>query len=221
MRKLTLELLLLSNTLIGSGEGFGAIIDTDIIFDDTGIPYIPAKRIKGCLRDSAEQVKRMFEISDISIPIHTDTIFGKQGQDKTCPVCFSNLVIQDYEACAQWFEYLTHDDSLGKIVTKDRIIRSFTDIRQQTRISEERGVAEDHSLRTIRLIKKGVAFFGDVEIDHCENEDDVINTLALASINLRLLGTKRTRGLGEVQCALKEKGVPIPIMNKVEALCNN
>ena len=39
MKTLTIELKLLSNTLIGSGEGFGAIIDTDVVFDETGIPY--------------------------------------------------------------------------------------------------------------------------------------------------------------------------------------
>ena len=40
-----------SDALIGSGEGFGAIIDTDVVFDEVGIPYIPGRRIKGCLKD--------------------------------------------------------------------------------------------------------------------------------------------------------------------------
>ena len=43
--KITIKLL--SDALINSGEGFGAIIDSDVVFDDIGLPYIPAKRIKG------------------------------------------------------------------------------------------------------------------------------------------------------------------------------
>jgi CRISPR/Cas system CMR subunit Cmr4 (Cas7 group RAMP superfamily) len=62
MKTYTLKLTLLSPCLIGSGEGFGAVIDSDIVFDEFGIPYIPAKRIKGCLRDSAIEVCEMFKL---------------------------------------------------------------------------------------------------------------------------------------------------------------
>lgn len=219
MRKFVLELKLLSNTLIGSGEGFGAIIDTDIVFDAVGIPYIPAKRIKGCLLDSAKQVEHMFNLSKLNINIAPDNTFGKQGQEGSCPVYFSNLMIQDYEASSQWFEYLSNPSILGNLITKERIIHCFTDIRQHTKINEERGVAEDHSLRTIRFIRKGIIFTGNVEVSHCDNEEDAVNTLALACMNLTHIGTKRTRGLGEVQCTLKENKVPVTILNKVEELC--
>lgn len=47
MAVFTFNLELLSDTLIGSGEGWGATIDTDVVFDDFGLPYIPARRVKG------------------------------------------------------------------------------------------------------------------------------------------------------------------------------
>ena len=80
-----LNLKLLSDTLIGSGEGWGAIIDNDIVFDDFGLPYIPARRVKGCLRESALEVMEMFEQSGISFASRGDigTLFGKPGQSES------------------------------------------------------------------------------------------------------------------------------------------
>ena len=46
-----IEMKLLSDAIPGSGEGLAGIIDADITYDEYGIPYIPAKRIKGILKD--------------------------------------------------------------------------------------------------------------------------------------------------------------------------
>ena len=63
--KLVLELK--SPTLIGSGSGFGAEIDTDIVFDELGLPYIPSKRIKGCLRDAIKEIEEMFSLAGVDL----------------------------------------------------------------------------------------------------------------------------------------------------------
>ena len=74
MEEYTLKVKLVSPALTASGEGFGAIIDTDIVFDETGLPYIPAKRIKGCLLDSASEVEEMFSKSEITCPLFSTVI---------------------------------------------------------------------------------------------------------------------------------------------------
>jgi len=94
MSKFTLVIALKSYTLIGSGEGYGSVIDTDAIFDNYGLPYIPARRIKGLLRESALEISEMnlpqkFETKDIN------NLFGtpvKEGRVKT-----KNLKIDDYK----------------------------------------------------------------------------------------------------------------------------
>ena len=53
-------------------------------------------------------------------------------------------------------------------------------------------------MRTIRVLKKGLTFSGEVLIE----DDSVTKTLALACLNLRHLGTKRNRGFGEVEVKL-------------------
>ena len=100
----TLKLELLSPALVGSGQGFGTVIDTDIVFDEAGIPFIPAKRIKGCLLDAFKEVKDMSGISEI-FNIQCEDIFGKIGSEKSAPVYFSNLVIENYETNKAWLQY--------------------------------------------------------------------------------------------------------------------
>jgi CRISPR/Cas system CMR subunit Cmr4 (Cas7 group RAMP superfamily) len=74
-----LELHLESPVLIGSGEGWGSVIDTDVVFDEVGLPFIPARRVKGVLRESTLELLEMFVISGITGYSKTDleTSFGK------------------------------------------------------------------------------------------------------------------------------------------------
>ena len=53
-----LRITLRSDLCAGSGESFGNSVDTDICISDAGLPYIPARRLKGCLRAEAVQLKK-------------------------------------------------------------------------------------------------------------------------------------------------------------------
>ena len=52
-----LELTLLSDALPGAGEFVGGYVDRDIIYDLFGLPYIPSKRMKGILKNSARDLE--------------------------------------------------------------------------------------------------------------------------------------------------------------------
>ena len=210
MKNVTIKITLLSDTLIGSGEGFGAIIDTDIIFDDLGIPYIPARRVKGCLRESAEEVSRMLKTFGITLKFISD-VFGTG--EKPSPLTFSNFTIEDYEENRQWLGYFTEE--YKNIISRDAILDTFTMIRQQTAIED--GVAREHSLRTIRVLKKGEVFKGDIKTE----DDNAIKLLSFACLNLRHLGTKRNRGFGEVECKLFESTKEISYLKELEGLCKS
>lgn len=242
MKNYTLSIKLLSDALINSGEGFGALIDSDVVFDDVGLPYIPAKRIKGCLRDAAREVCAMLESAQVTSFLNLDKtkdtkdkeykviekVFGPRGGASPAPVYFSHLTIGDYEKNRQWLEYLRntctkeHEDSSKAkyrtgILTRDSVLTTFTTIRQQTAINHE-GVADEHSLRTIRVLKKGIVFRG--EIHALEINPNIGKLLALGCLNLRRLGTKRNRGFGEVECKLLDGTAEVLIFNELEALCS-
>jgi CRISPR/Cas system CSM-associated protein Csm3 (group 7 of RAMP superfamily) len=225
MKTYNLKLTLQSPCLIGSGEGFGAVIDSDIVFDELGIPYIPAKRIKGCLRDSAIEVCEMFKQSDIKIfDLNEESenrfkiiscLFGNHGDEKPAPVYFSNLTIERYEETVQWLRYLMKE--YKDIITRESIINQYTELRQQTAIDKGTGTAQEHSLRTIRVAKRGISFTGTIDIEKAN--DDLIALLYFACKNLRRIGTKRNRGFGSIECKLYEDSKEINFLAKLEELC--
>lgn len=197
MENYKLKIILKSPALIGSGLGYGALIDSDIVFDEVGIPYIPSKRIKGCLRNSAQEVQGMLNCADIKFNLDVHSVFGTQGNDQSAPIYFSNLYIDDYEANQDWLRYFMNRSDCQAIVSRDLILETFTELRHQTAINDQ-GIADDHTLRTIRVMKKGHEFIGDIHIEF--PTQTIIDTLNLAATNFRCLGTKRNRGFGEIEC---------------------
>jgi CRISPR/Cas system CSM-associated protein Csm3 (group 7 of RAMP superfamily) len=229
MAEYELRINLESDALIGSGEGFGAIIDSDIIFDDLGLPYLPSRRIKGCLRESANEICFMLDKSGINLlgSLKIDTIineydqvleiFGKPGTDFSHSLIFSNLVLNKCEDNRQALKYFV--SQFPEIISSDKVLRYFTRIRQQTAIDEISGIAKQHSLRTIRVLNKGFEFSGKINLD--KEEALVEDLLALACLNLRRIGGKRNRGFGEVSCKLMKNKEEIQVLAKLEKACNN
>jgi CRISPR-associated protein Csx10 len=218
MKEYQLDLELLSPTLAGSGVGFGAEINTDVVFNDLGMPFIPAKRLKGCLRDAALEVQEMFEAAGIAREeLRIEDTFGRVGDKSSAPVYFSNLYLEGYAQNQAWLRYFTKAEKYKRFISPERILVTFTEVRQQTQINDE-GAAFDQSLRTIRVLRKGLKFYGEVRI--ASDDEHILNTLLFACRNLRRFGTKRNRGFGEVRCTLLTKdGQFLSIDERVEDLC--
>jgi len=216
MNKYKLKIKFQSQTLVGSGEGFGAIIDNDIVFDTVGIPYIPAKRIKGCLRDSALEVQEMLDLANLK-KICVDMTFGSQGNTRSGPVYFSNLMIENYDSNRRWLEYFLKTNDYNDFLSKEAILETFTEIRQQTKIDPVSGTAYDHSLRTLRVLNKDLSFFGDISIDN--DSEDIVTTLLLACMNFTSMGTGRNRGFGDLTCTLFKGKKALSIADTLEEIC--
>lgn len=207
----TLKLELMSDTLIGNGEGKGATIDSDIVFDEVGLPYIPARRLKGCLRESAIEVVEMFENKefDLASMDDIDKLFGKTGQNQPGMLSFSNCYLNEYysnKKCVVWLE-----KKYPSIFSKDIVLKTFTTIRQQTAI-DDKGITKDKSLRTSRVLNKGNIFFGEI-VSGKAIEDRLMLFLALTVRNFRYIGSKRNRGFGSIKCTLLDEKI-IDLENK-------
>ncbi|HEC25224.1 MAG TPA: hypothetical protein ENI54_04360 [bacterium] len=215
MNKYKIKIDLKSDVLAGIGEGYGTIVDSDVVLDEVGLPYIPSKRIKGIMRESAEEVNEMLESFDKNI-IDIDKIFGTAGAAEGV-LHLSNFFLTEYEDCKAWFKYLTNTRN---IINKQNITDQLTSLRYSTAIDIKTGCAKEHSLRTERVIDKGNTFIAHADLyESCEID------LALICQNIRRMGTKRTRGLGEINVVLmkNEKSLndnAIEVLEK-EAICES
>ncbi len=193
--KLILELL--SYTLPGSGEGSG-LFDADILFDEYGLPYIPARRIKGILRESADEICEMLGLDNEKSEELIHELFGQRGFQQG-KLSFMNLYIQNVEAIREELHSLMHDHRLQNLISSADILDEFTAVRTQTALVN--GVAKKGSLRTVRVLKPCLKFEGII------HEREPLSQPAralfyLAVLNFRRIGTARTRGFGRVKATV-------------------
>lgn len=190
---------LLSYTLIGSGEGAG-IIDSDVVLDDLGFPYIPSRRVKGVLKESAKEVCDILGVKDYSI---VGNIFGEDGFTEG-KLHIDNLYINNYKKIKEEIKILKNDkkSTYKTFINPSQIASYYTTIRQQTSIDEDGEIAKKGSLRTFRVLKPNLQFEGKLyEITPLNKKEKAL--LYLASINLKRIGTSRNRGFGEISCLIE------------------
>jgi CRISPR-associated protein Csx10 len=175
MAKITLTLY--SDLCPASGAGFGSVIDTDVCYNDKGFPYIPARRLKGCLREAAE---------DIDNP-EVKAIFGESGDAIGGSLRFSSNA-------------LLADDVTSQVcgLSPEQALDLFTYTRAGTEI--DGGTVKAETLRFSRVVKqyvngKRLAFATECEID--SQYEKAMQDICKA---LRNIGYKRNRGFGAVCC---------------------
>lgn len=194
-----------SFTLTGSGEGFGSIIDSDVVFDDLGIPYLPARRIKGLLLDKSRDIQEILNPTMNIFPKSLlKDLFGETGKNSESAY-FENLVIPDYENITSWLKY-SYQGKLSQFINKYAIMNYWTKIIQST-ATTIKGIAKPHSLRTIRALNPNILFIGKIQFNEVNKKG--IYLLSLACAHLNRLGSKRNRGLGKIECKLYHNGTDL------------
>ena len=168
------------------------MVDMDVVYDENGIPYIPAKRIKGCIREATLE---MVEIGIIEKKQY-ERIFGKEGNSRAA-FTLSNAYITGYSEAVEALQACSHRE----LVSQQNVLNQYTYMRTQTSVDLETGVADENSLRTLRVVKKGLVFEADCEVcDQTENLEVFKQAVSL----VKHMGMSRTRGLGLVNLTLEE-----------------
>ncbi len=189
MSSYTLKIELMSDLCVSDGGVYNSMLDTDICYDRYGFPYIPAKRIKGCLRECA------LELIDWEEKIRSDEIFGSGGKRQNAgKIRISDAILSD---CREYAEEVREYDG-STLYHPQNVLNCYSYIRTQTGIDYETGAADDKSLRTIRVADKGLRFESEIEID-----DGYYEELKKCVEIFTNMGIGRTRGLGEIRCELE------------------
>ena len=186
-----------SDLCTSSGESLGSYIDNDICYDKYGIPYIPAKRLKGLLREATlEYIDWSGEDKKI-----IENIFGKEESRNPGMLEINNGHISHYKKITQTIKSIPKE--FERYISKQRMVNVFTYVRYQTAVDEETGTSKDNSLRSTRVVKKGITFIAPIKIN-CSNPE-IIELLKKVTKLITHMGMNRTRGFGEVRCTLEKE----------------
>ena len=179
-----------------SGETYNSIVDTDVVYDVHGIPYIPAKRVKGCIREAALE---LLEFGLISREKY-EKLFGKEGNQQS-GFSLSNAYLKEHAALVAVAEHLKKNG----LAAPQNVLDQYTDVRTQTAVDLETGVADKNSLRTMRVIRRGLEF--EAECNPGKNVDAELQKLLELAVSLvKHMGVSRSRGLGLVEMKLDNTG---------------
>lgn len=169
----------------GSGLSSGADVDTLVIRDKNGLPFIPGKTLKGLLRDAAEAICKIHgeEPGDNQF---IRTVFGWQSDKKS----------DQSDAGICFFSNAGLSGESGRILAeKDKLSLIFRQ-RSATAIDTD-GQAKDYSLRRIETVVPLTLFakITGLPEEHRKNMKRCLKWI-------KRLGVNRNRGLG--RCTLSE-----------------
>lgn len=207
-----IHITLYSDLCTGNGYSYYGTIDSEAEHDEFGLPFIPARRLKGCLRECAELLSDSGlwgKSNDESgnAEKYTDPLnylFGMSADVGTKGIRIENAYISGYEQIKKDLKLIKENKQIQKYISPDEVLDIFSDVKAQTKM--ENGVADDNSLRFTRIIHQFSPFNKEnrldfiAKVEYPEGQEIKLKQICKA---LRHMGMNRNRGLGCVKCEFK------------------
>ena len=197
MQKYKITLTTQSYTTFGDLNN-NTFIDTDITFDDLGLPMIKTRRIKGLLKENAQE---LLEISDNTDKININSIFGKAGGDKSV-MQIDTLTIVDYHKIRNEIEQYNKKNPDNSIYP-EFIKKQYTTLIRNTAIYHTKQTAKKTSLRTIRALNQELVFEGIIQINS-SLDGEKIKFLKRTIYHTTEGGLNRNSGMGNFILRIEE-----------------
>jgi CRISPR/Cas system CSM-associated protein Csm3 (group 7 of RAMP superfamily) len=213
-----------SDVIFGNGQSVPGFIDSDILYDHQGFPYMNGKTFKGKLGEMAQLALHMIKGYGLSdkhqqgMNAAFKSLFGEAGS-----VLMGTLKFSDCELSEGLRNYLAayQNQETGSI-TKDEVLEVLTYVDRQTAIDNSTGVAKKSSLRNFRVIKRGLVFECQVYAENSLNDYEKI-LLGFACRLLKHIGSQETKGKGLIttQLWLDEKDVTLAYVKGLDKVVNS
>lgn len=207
MKQYDVTIQLMSPLQLSGGQA-DVNVDIDMLVDAMGIPYIPAKRLRGVLYESALEVIEMVEgLKEGNEHPYLNKavlqeLFNRGHEESQVVLEIGDFHIDGYESLTTELDLL--HKAFPSVVTKKSIRNAFTSLRYETAIDETSGVVKEGSLRNIRVMdKEDQKFTGHITIHNGTEVHE--HLLAVALQNAKNIGYKRNRGLGRIQCTMAQQ----------------
>jgi CRISPR/Cas system CSM-associated protein Csm3 (group 7 of RAMP superfamily) len=211
MKTYRIHIRLLSDATFGRGDGVAGLIDQEVEHDQYGFPYLRGRTLKGVLSEECDNLIAALPLADTDeVSAWNNTLarlFGAAGSTEETAALWTfgdaqlpGDVRQSIAACLR-----KEQKKRQPALTPTHVLESLTTVRRQTAIDAERGAAEDHSLRSMRVICRNVTFSSLVCCADSADITDDLMLLAAGCLALRHIGLGRNRGRGQVQCSLHDE----------------
>jgi len=164
----------------GSGSSGGSRVDALVARDREGLPYIPAKTLKGHIREMAESFRDCTFVNECFGGSSND---GKDGKEKD--VCFDEEYKGKEGKC--YFSNAIIEEKIDESLSS----YLFTTI-SSTKI-EENGIAKTGSLREIEVVVP-LKLYATIEFE--DEAKKYKEMMQKAFRQVKRMGLNRTRGLG-------------------------
>lgn len=208
MRSYKLRLTLISDATFGRGDGVAGLVDVEVQHDETGLPFLGGRTLKGLLGA---------ECADIVYALHlarpdqstrwqaaSDRLFGRSGAalDGEAILHVGAACLPDDLRLA-----LLADVRNGRLTPTD-ILEMVTALRRQTAM-DEWGVPMENTLRTMRVVLRNTILLAPLDFVVDPRTDDLA-LLAACVKALRRAGSGRNRGRGRLSAELLDTdGQPV------------
>ena len=200
MPEYTLEIKLLSDTAFSAGAGVAGMVDSEIQYDEVGLPTLSGRAIKGLLTNACSEILyALGQNQEDRWAQAAHHLFGIHGEmlDRA-----GALAIGDAAVAPDLRAWLTSDFSRKKF-SRQEIIDSLTDLRRQTAMNEF-GAPKDNSLRTIRVLIRGITLYAPIHFGSEPTADEKA-LLAACVMGVKRAGLGRNRGRGKVQIQITNR----------------
>ena len=177
-------------------------LDADVVHDEYGLPFFPAKRFKGLLYESALEVLEMSKLSGSGLISETDLkeVFHHDDTSSDVQLVMSDFHMESEEEYKKiTYELGVLEKNYPDLLKPKNVLEAYTSVRYQTALNN--GIAQKGSLRNMRVVDSGVIFRGSIQLWH--GSENHLRVIALALRNLKTAGLKRSRGFGHIACSMR------------------
>jgi hypothetical protein len=190
----TLVVELLSDTTFARWEGTAGVVDVEIDHDELGLPVVRGKRLHGLLRDAWLSMRPHFpELEEAAC-----RVLGEQAdRDEQSILRIGDGLLP--EEVRAWVRYAVGRER--NPLRPEQVLTTLTDIRRQTAVSRASGAPEETTLRSSRVVLRGMCFTSPLLWLSAPGDGEV-RCLALCALALRHGGWQRNRGRGFLRVTL-------------------
>lgn len=204
MNAIWLRFTMKSDAAFGSGSGTPGLIDQEILVDESGLPYLHGRTLKGLLNEVCADILYASEAAQSPWKDVADSLFGKPGSDESA----RGVLMVGHAQLPESLRVLLQREVQQGNWDREVVFDSLTTVREQTAMNPD-GSPEEKSLRTTRLILRETPF--EALLDFARPLTDMEKgLLAACAKGFRRAGTARNRGRGRLQAALEtDDGTPV------------